>query len=189
MPSAESLLSTYKPSSIKQEVSPTYNPAIACSAVFFFFLPVLLTLPPLVLPVFTLLTLPLTLFFFFLTGLSMLPEVEVILVRPLVDFASTENIPFCLPSRFACSSSSRIRRSSSSQKSSRNISQPSMNSPSIAPRWFSTTLTPPSPNTGLGLNIHRRIGKFRSGWETGFGTSFKLNWRSDLFVWGMYFFG
>src|SRR5271154_403866 len=69
----------------------SYIPATACSAVlFFFFLPFSFTLPPLVLPVLTLLTLPLTLPFFFFPCPV---DPESALIRPEPGLISAGCIP------------------------------------------------------------------------------------------------
>lgn len=157
-----------------------HNPTTACSAVtnFFFFLTTVLLTLPFELLVRTLLTLPVNppIFFFFLTP-PVLFALLLLLVLP-VDMT----LDLLLPSFFSRSCFSFIRRSSSSQKSALNISHPSMNSPSIPPLWFMTIFAPPSLSWDLGRNSQRRRGKFRRRWEGGLGTSFKLNWRSDLFV-------
>ena len=170
-----------------------HNPATACLAVFFFFFPLFFPVKlPLLLPVLMLLTLPLTLFFFlFAVPFSPItPDFGLpVPGRPLPGLASVVTCTLFLRPSFFRRCASRWNFSSSFQKSSLNISQPSMKSPSIPPRWLSTTLTPPSPSAGLGRKTQRRMGRLRRGWETGLGTNLRLNWRSDLFVWERYFFG
>ena len=85
---------------IKRLVS--YNPATACSAVFFFFFAALFTLPAPVLEVFILLTLPLTLFFFFFIILS--PPVLILAAFDRFTFTSFDsNKLFRFPSRLILS--------------------------------------------------------------------------------------
>jgi len=110
-----------------------HSAATACSAVlfFFFFVAFSLRLPLAVLDVLMLLTLPLTLGFFFF----LVPVVpDAVFGRPEAGRASGSGALGRRPSRLIRSCSSQRNRSSSSQKSSRNISQPSMNSPSMPPR-------------------------------------------------------